>query len=573
MSDLYLPILTEINDKNKEKISSLDKALACIFVQIEKQRKKKRFIIRREEEKIHSIVQILWPLTLLKISSDKMLVFDSTGNISREFYEGDINHVREFRKRTKTWKPHSITSDEFLANLKNNSASFKEFKQKKSRTILGCFPDDTLISEIGNLFKFAKTCELVESIQLPIIVDGKKVNRSLVELEALSEKVETEIHEMTCAHNELRNIIKSWREKSHKEIDENLEIYQSVIDKITPEVNKEIRRLESSKEREIATVESRMDDMRSEVQRWESHESRAVSSENIAENDLQYAENDLQRTRSELDNYLNQLNYDSERDYNYVDSLESRIEELNQRVYYSNQKLEEYTGNRRETSNELENVKNRLNELQNEQYNIENQFGQLISTQDRRIESLREERASKNVQLFNEVENRSKLTKGITDDIKNLIKTKQSLIDEIENMSIPITKQIPSTKKIIYAFIPFFVVWFTTKKGARIMIYPPLVMTENKSVGKRIFKFLSKTTSPPADLRDESFLALSSKLNTILSANNPLAKDLVKKAGALNLLNSAEIRKHLHKGIEELYNAGKINIEITQTIKNNFPAT
>src|SRR4030042_6273551 len=125
---LYGPLVTEIDSNGHERAVTFDKALACAFVSIEKERKKKRsFPFGQSGEDISLIVQILWPFAMLRQPPGKWLAFDSLGILKLNLGYGSIRQCESFSQEIGKATPTTSNVDDFSNLLETHLSTFKNF--------------------------------------------------------------------------------------------------------------------------------------------------------------------------------------------------------------------------------------------------------------------------------------------------------------------------------------------------------------------------------------------------------------------------------------------------------------
>lgn len=110
-----MPLITETDEDGNERPVSIDRVIACVFVSVEKERKKgKWFVFGSPKEEISFIVQVLWPFTIFKQPSRSWVIFESLGALNSRFTFGGIKFCEEFRKELRSMTPTRSSEDDFF---------------------------------------------------------------------------------------------------------------------------------------------------------------------------------------------------------------------------------------------------------------------------------------------------------------------------------------------------------------------------------------------------------------------------------------------------------------------------
>ena len=216
-----MPSLTEIGNQGQEKASSFDRALACAYVRVENGRKKGTgFLFKQPNEEISFLVQVLWPFLLVERIPRKRVVFDTFGFMKRHFHDGDATKSNEFSSQLEKCIPSLMDRPDFHKNLEIFASYFKDFDEKKTYEIAGCFSEIEKAKDIVDSLRLGGSQENKEALSMPIAVDSKRANASVLLLSELRKKAEDDIETLDKRVLPLDSILSEWHEQINNEIEQ-----------------------------------------------------------------------------------------------------------------------------------------------------------------------------------------------------------------------------------------------------------------------------------------------------------------------------------------------------------------
>jgi hypothetical protein len=536
---LCLPALTEIDGRGEEKATSFDKALACAFVEVEKDRKKeKTFFFHRAGEQLVSFVQVLWPFTVVEKSSKRIVVLDCLSLLRRVFVDGSVEQCHKFNEAINGCVPSLMDKDEFFGWLEKHSAYFRDFKSMKSIEIPGCFGETKDAQEFASSIRLVGDQELPEAIPLPIAIDVDKAKSSLTELAHLKKKTKEDIGTLQETGSLVDSVETKWSIEIHGRMREEREYWNNKIEGIRPDVEEKILEYESERDRELERLLPEIESRENQVSHWEAMERRDRASVTAAERGLHNAEQEL--------SLENSLKYeDPERDERYASILESRVND-------AQQELGDQQSIHNETSHQLYRAKSLLTEKEEAYNSVKNEYNSRIRGEQMRITVLRDLREEAIASLERDL---SKITvglKGIGGNLSNLVERKRALIGEIDGIEIPLSNPHSQLRKDPYVYVPFFIGKLEKEGVSRFIVLPPSMLKMHKSVGEKLGHFFLGKIPSPSETRGQCFATLSGMLQSLLSTNRPVVREIHGKAGKANILTLAHARAKIKAGIAKL---------------------
>lgn len=581
-----MPSLTETDNQGKEKASSFEKALACAYIFVENERKKtKGFLFKEPEEEISFLVQILWPIALIEGPSKKYALFDAVGCMKRYFHDGDTSKSDTFSDQIQKCIPSLISRADFHKSLQRFASYFKDYDKKRSYEIIGCFQEPERARNVWNSLHIRGYSEFKEAICLPISIDFKKASESIVFLSELRRKAENDIKTFNEMLLPIDSILSKWHQQICDEIKQKRLPYDMKIKEITPGVESKIEQIEEKKRKELAPLEpeiSRIESQLTQLKEFEetrnAEERRANDAEIDAAAGVDQVNEDIREAEEALEMERRRSCEDEEKDLR-VSQLESRISHARSKLSRVEDRLERASETRREcmkaTSETREKVwatERILREKRGEYADIEDKYDKQIAEEERKITDLEEKRDSIIDSLDQEAKSLTEKIGTVRTDISNLISRKQHLILEIDSNDTFFIQDLPHQGVETYAFIPFFVAMLSEKGvRSRFAVISPAKMRNDRSAAERFEGFILGKVPMLTERRNQMLLVFADILHELLEKNHKVGREILEKAGNVDLLNLAHSQEALLKGIDILWEEGVLNDRMTRKLKSTLP--
>jgi len=582
---IYVPSLTEIDNYGKEKVSSFDRALACAYIRVENERKKgKGFLFKQPEEEISFLIQIHWPFVLMGKSSKKCAVFDMAGHMKRYFHDGDTTKSDEFTDQIQKCVPSLMSRPDFHENLQTFASYFKDFDKKKSHEIIGCFQEPEKARDIANSLNIGGSLEINEAFCLPIVVDSKKANESVVFLSELRKKAENDTTTLNEMLSPLDSILPKWHQQIDDEIKQKRLPYDTQIEEITPLVESKISKIEKEKRAKLAPLEpeiSRLESDLTQLKEFEEtrnvEEKRAWDEEIEAASGVDQENEDIREAREALEIEQRRSYDDPERDLR-IPQLESRVSHARSRLSRAEDRLGRAEETRRqcvraatETHEKVWKAEDILRDKRNEYENIKDEYDEQIADEEAKITNLEEERDSIIASLNQEAQSLTDKVGTIRSNVNHLISRKQNLISEIDS-NYTYFAQNPLHQGIeTYAYIPFFLAMLSENAVARrFVVISPARLRKDRSTTEKLGGFILAKVPTLTERRDQTLSSFAHILHDLLQTDHAVRKEICEKAGKLSLINLKHTRESLLKGIDSLWSDGILNDRMTQKLKSNL---
>jgi len=543
---IHLASLTEICSSGEEKATSFNKALACAFIEVEKQREKeKTFLFHKEGERMLSLVQVLWPFTITQTSSKDIILFDSLSLLKKVFTNGSIDFCYEFNESIKSCVPSIIGKDELFGWLEKNSRYFRDFRSIKSIEVNGCFKDSKSAQEFVSSMSLVIKQESLESIPLSFVIDSKKAINYLIELTDLKKKSKDDIDILKNSFSLVDSVENKWVMKIHGTISEERKYWDDKIEEIRPDVESKIREFEIQTDRELDWIRTEIENRKKQASQWEAmerHDQALVGS----------ASRKLNQAVQELDIEKDLAFQDSERDTRHMSVLESCVDD-------SEEELRTARSICSETSQQVSRSKCLLEEKEQEYTNIKNKFNGQIRDEQMRITVLSELREEKTAEIERELSRIIAFFRGIGGDLTNLVEHKRSIINEIDGLAFPLVTFGPELRNEAYIYVPFFIGKLEKNGVSRFVVIPPSKLKNNKSFGEKLGNFFLKQIPAPSEPRNPCYVELSSMLKSLLSMNHSVAKEIYGKTEKANTLACVSSKEMIKNGLQQLNNEQFLN--------------
>lgn len=539
---LYGPSVTETDSNGYEKAVTFDKALACAFVSIEKERKKRRgFPFGQSGEDISFIVQILWPFAMLRQPSGKWVTFDSLGILKLNLGYGGIRQCESFCQEIDKATPTKSTVDDFSKLLETHLSIFKDFAGYSTFEFNGCLSEKDLRADLGDYFRLATATEPSEALLLSPVVTSQMAEEAFGNLLELRDKAKGEIDTLNKTGQSLRALISKWDATIKEEKQSQQDYYNSKIAEIAAEVSAKVRKLAEERDLKIAPLEERIDALEAEVRREEEFETVLESQEKDAQSELEQARDELE--------FEENRDSDTERHAAKIEMLERKVQRLEEKVSERSERTEEF-------SDKAETARGALNRKKQERDNIRRPYDQQISQEKSRITVLEVTRDGKIAELnqkFNTIFGKSE---EMCQDIANLARQKEFFIGEVTELESTVENPFLKPEKEIYAYVPILLAKLQSEKESRFVVFPPSKMRKGKSAVEKTSGFLFRTTSVPVEPRNKAVEKLCEVFKDLMKTNHPAAREVAEKASKFDLLKAPKAKENLSKGMEMLHQEG-----------------
>ncbi len=536
---LCLPFLTEIDSCSEEKAASIDKALACAFIEVEKERKKEKdfVIFQQEGERILSLVKVLWPFTIVEISSKQMILFDSISLLKKVFDDGSIDFCYEFNESINGCVPSLKSKNDLFGWLEKNSGYFRDFSSIKQVEINGCFKEKESLQEFLVSMSLLENQDITASIPLSVVIDSEKAKATLTEMVEFKKKTKKDIDTLQETSFLTESFENKWTIDFLEKIKQERRYWNSKIEECRPEVEARILEFECQREGELGCLLPEIEKLENQVKQWEAQETREQASVN-------YAERNLNQTKEEL-NSENDLFHDYERDRSYILVLESRVndaqKELSARILIHN-----------ETAQQISIARELLNERKEECNSIKKKYNNQINDEQMRITVLKNHKEEETAKLEKELSRVTESLKELGKDLANLIQQKRAILTEIESLAFPLGNFPPQLLKDPYIYVPLYIAKLEKTTGSRFVVIPPSKLKISKSNSEKIGNFLLRREPSLSEPRKPIFRDLAVLLQPLLTMNNSVSRDILGNTEKVNLLSFENSKKIIKSGMQLL---------------------
>lgn len=550
---LCLPFLTEIDSCSEEKAASSDKALACAVIEVEKERKKEKdfLIFHQEGERILSLLKVLWPFTIIETSSKQMILFDSLSLLKKVFDDGSIDFCYEFNESINGCVPSLKNRNELFGWLEKNTGYFRDFRSIKQVEINGCFKEKKSLQEILFSMSLLENQDISAAIALSVVIDSEKAKTTLTEMVDLKKKTQKDmdtLQETYCLTESFEN---KWTIEFLEKIKQARRYWNNKIEESRPEVEARILEFESQREEELGCLRPEIEKLENQVNQWEAQETREQASVN-------YAERNLNQAKEEL-NSENDLFHDDERDISYISVLESRVndaqKELNARISIHN-----------ETAQQVSLARELLNERKEECNSIKKKYNSQINDEQMRITVLKNHKEEETAKLEKDLSRATESIKELGKDLANLVQQKRAILAEIESVSFPLGNFPLQLLKDPYIYVPLYIAKLENSTGSRFVVIPPSKLKMSKSNSEKIGNFFLRREPSISEPRKPVFRDLAVLLQSVLTINNSVSRDILENTKKVNLLSFEDSKKIIKNGMQLMANEALLSEKSVQKL-------
>jgi len=531
-ANLLLPFSTSAKDRTLPFTEEME--MATVFYMTESDRRKgEGLILKKPPEELVFIAKSYYPIWLVPWSG-KALLFDGLGVSTPALLYGVLPDVKSF---INDIQGSSEKRQAYSAALTDHAHYFQSFKSVEEKTTLGLITNPDFIQDFQIYLTDAEEADesKIKEVCLSPIVDEPSISSALNELSELKTTLESDVRTLrdamklidatTRQHvNAIREEIKKIQAELNEKISEAKSLAMDNVRQIQEKYDARILKTSQRYERQLQQLDQ-------ERVKLEKTEDRAFVQ-------IERCEAEIQASRTRRDS-VGERRWKEEKEKwkREASALKKSIEDMNKQI--------EETESRKKI--EISNVRAEFNAQSEE-----------AMKDVRELEAAKESKTQRSQQETKMLEDS---TSELLAQLDKLTKQKRVALEEMDKMGMP-----EQRRKLALAHVPFYLSCLQAGVQRRYVVYPPSIAGSMRAITK--FKGMLGV-SKLRSLFQQRSKAVTNILNqlTILIERDPVFKrDLHDAGDHSNILQKAESRERIRKGLEDLRNEEWISTNEVQAL-------
>jgi len=534
VAKLLLPFSVSVKDRTLPFTEDMEKAM--VFYTAESDRKKSEgIILKKLPEELAFVSKSCYPIWLVPWRG-KTLQFDGLGMSTRTLLYEVLPDVKAFMNDIQG---SAEKRQAYSAALTDHAHYFQSIKGVEQKTVLGLITSPDFIRDFQDYLTMAE--EVSESeireICLSPIVDSSTISSALNELSELKTTLERDIQSL----NEAMKLLSSITRQHVSVIREETKTIQAELNEKINEAKslamEKVRRIQERYDARILKTsqrfEKQLQDLNQERVKLEKKEERALSQ--------------IERCEAEIHTSKNQRDSSGERRWKEerekwkreASTLKKDTEALNKQI--------EQTESQKKI--EIANVRSEFNAESEE-----------AMKDVRELEAVKDSKTHLSQQETKSLEDS---TSTLLAQLDNLTKQKRMMLEELDKMGMQ-----EQRRKLVLAYVPFYLACFQAADQRRYVVYSPSIAGSMSTITK--FKGMlgvskAKSLFPQ---RSKAVTNVLNQLITLIERDPVFKRDLHDAGLHANILQTAESRERISKGLQDLRNEDWISANEVQSLNS-----
>lgn len=532
VAKLLLPFSISANDRTLPFTEDMERAI--VFYTAESDRKKSEgIILKKPPEELMFISKSCYPIWLVPWRG-KPLLFDGLGVSTRTLLYEVLPDVKSF---TNDIQGSAEKRQAYSAALTDHAHYFQSIKSAEQKTVLGLITNPDFIKDFHDYLTAAEEVgeSEIKEICLSPIVDSSTISSALDELSELKATSDRDIQSLSEAMKLLstttRQHVSLIREETRKiqaELNEKISEARSLT-------MEKVRRIQEKYDARILKTsrrfEEQLQDLHQERVKLEKKEQRALSQ--------------IERCEAEIQTSKNRRDSSGERRW------KEEREKWKREVSALKKDLEAQTKQIEQTESqkkiEIANVRSEFNAESEE-----------AMKDVRELEAVKDSKTQLSQQETKSLEDS---TAALLGQLDKLTKQKRVLLEELDKMGM----QEPR-RKLALAYVPFYLACFQAADQRRYVVYPPSIAGSMSTITK--FKGMLGVSKVKSlfQQRSKTLTNVLNQLITLIDRDPVFKRDLHDAGVHASILQTAESRKKIGKGLQDLRNEDWISVNEVQIL-------
>lgn len=532
VAKLLLPFSVSAKDHTLPFTEDMERAI--VFCMAESERKKSEgIILKKSPEELVFVTKSCYPIWLVPWRG-KTLFFDGLGVSTRTLLCEVLPDVKAF---INDIQGSAEKRQAYSAALADHAHYFQSIKSVEQKTILGLITSPDFIKDFQDYLTMAEEADEsdIKEICLSPIVDEPTISSALNELSELKTALERDIQSLSEAMKLLSTTTK-----------QHVSVIREETRKIQAELNEKIDGAKSLAMEKVRRIQERYDarilktSQRFEKQLQGLHQERVK-----LEKKEQRALSQIERCEAEIQTSKNRQDSSGERRWKEerekwkreASALKKDMEALNKQI--------EQTESQKKI--EIANVRSEFNAESEE-----------AMKDVRELEAVKDSKTQLSQQETKSLEDS---TSTLLAQLDNLTKQKRIMLEELDKMGMQ-----EQRRKLALAYVPLYLACFQTADQRRYVVYPPSIAGSMSTITK--FKGMLGVSKAKSlfQQRSKAVTHILNQLNTLIDRDPVFKRDLHEAGVHTNILQIAESREKIRKGLQDLRNEDWISTSEVQTL-------
>jgi hypothetical protein len=507
---LVLPFAMKLQEDGQEVGISDSLEIGLVLSLVESKREKGGgFLRKKDAENISYVSKLYWPLYLIKRSDRKRhVVFDMLGIFDQIFEYETLPEISRLVNELQSNTPSHVQSEEYIALVKSYENSLKDFAGSVQTTLAGCFAHEDLLKDLMDYFYSADEVPEIEDVPtIPSHLSVEQLEKNMDSILELKKKSSEDIESLHRVEDTVFSISSTWNSYLTREQSETIAYFNMKIEEIRPEVESAVAEYRSRMNSEIQSVELRfsplISNLQAEVARWKREE-----------------------------------------------DMYKRLGETHARQRDSARKA------RKESESQLNRTER---EYQNEIENSRKHYLNLIESELDRIRSLEKRRDGTVKELQKKKDEIKKRTEKVKNRIEKLIQRKNGFIGAIDEVGFELSEDDTlSDNEKSFLCLPIYVAQFQSDSKTRYLVYPPMIIHEEKKAADKLKGFFGGVTLPLEPRTKRFDKIFKNKIEKSITEDTALQREISGKCVQCNILVQSGTKEKYMKALQELKESGWI---------------
>lgn len=532
VAKLLLPFSVSVKDRTLPFTEDMEKAM--VFYTAESDRKKSEgIILKKLPEELAFVSKSCYPIWLVPWRG-KTLLFDGLGVSTRTLLFEVLPDVKAFMNDIQG---SAEKRQAYSAALTDHAHYFQSIKGVEQRIVLGLITSPDFIRDFQDYLTVAEEVDEseIKEVCLSPIVDEPTISSALNELSELKTMLERDIQSLSEAMKLLSTTTK-----------QHVGVIGDETKKIRTELNEKIDGAKSLAMEKVRRIQERYD-------------ARILKTSQRFEKQLQ----DLNQERVKLEKK-------EERALSQIERCEAEIHTSKNRRDSSGERRwkEEREKWKREASTlkkDMEVLKKQIEQTESQKKieitNIRSEFDAESEEAMKDVRELEAVRDSKTQMGQQETKLLEDSTSTLLAQLDKLAKQKRVLLEELNKMGIR-----EQRRKHALAYVPLYLMCFQAADQRRYVVYPPSVAGSMSTITK--FKGMLGVSKAKLlfQQRSKATTTILNQLITLVDRDPVFKRDLHDAGVRANILQTAESREKIRKGLQDLRNEDWISANEVQTL-------
>jgi len=496
-SELVMPFAVIEREGAVAEEFPFEMTLATVLADVEMQREKAG-VLRKREEALESASMLYWPIIVVPWRENRHLVFDGMGVWSYVFAQGRIPDARSFGAAIDAARDYKS----LLGLLSERAAYFDQFANVDHVPIMGLFIHEEFMRDVLAHIALAKPRQLPGNPMLTARLSEEHVRTAVERMRGVIGAMAKDLDALAAAGKSLEGGLSRARAEFAAVRENTVAAYQKQVDRVRPDVNAQVARLEKEREERWSAMQPKMLDLQAQSRK---------------------AEADL-------------AGWDAESRRRDDMAAASQARERRDAV-----------------RRDLERIRGDVARYQDEMAQARSNFDRQIQAQWDRIREIERQRDAEIAKLNQEEQSAVALVGKLSLGLGGLTRQLQESIRFLDSQGVQAT-----VRETTIVRMPIVVASFASERGRRIVVYPPMVA----KAGKGVFGSLKSTFGGavlPLEPKTQQFEEIfRGGIEKALVEDASLGAYVASLGNSNNLLHLGNLRDMLGRGLREMKAQGWI---------------